>query len=77
MNIEDFFQFIAVPDNFAKTILLLLLIFYTLFALVLAFQIFTFNRLMEQEGFAAFFRIIAILHAVISFILLVLVVFSL
>jgi hypothetical protein len=50
MNIEDLLQFIAIPDNFAKVILLLLLIFYTLFSLVLAFQIFTFNRLMEQEG---------------------------
>jgi hypothetical protein len=77
MNIEDLLQFIAIPDNFAKVILLLLLIFYTLFSLVLAFQIFTFNRLMEQEGFALFFRIIAILHAIISFILLILVVFSL
>ncbi len=76
MNINDIFQFINSADSFAKLFLFFVLIMYTLFALILAFQIFTFNRLMEQELFAPVFRIIAVLHAALSFILLLLVVFS-
>lgn len=78
MNIIiDFFRYINSVDSFAKVLLLLVLIIYTLFALILTFQIFSFNRLMEQEAFAPIFKIIAILHASLSFILLLLVVFSL
>ena len=78
MNIiVNFFQYINSADSFAKVFLLLVLIIYTLFALILTFQIFSFNRLMEQESFAPVFKGIAILHATISFILLLLVVFSL
>ncbi|MDO8269989.1 MAG: hypothetical protein Q7T54_04960 [Candidatus Levybacteria bacterium] len=78
MNILlNFFQYINSVDSFVKVFLLILLIVYVFFALVLTFQIFSFNRLMEQSGFATIFRIIAILHAAISFILLLLTVFSL
>jgi len=73
----NFFQYINSADSFAKVFLLVVLIIYTFFTLILAFQIFSFNRLMEQEAFAPVFKLIAILHAVISFILLLLVVFSL
>lgn len=73
----NFFHFINSADSFAKLLLMLVLIIYTLFALVLAFQIFSFNRLMVQVTFAPVFRFIAILHAILSFILLILVVLSL
>ncbi len=73
----NFFQYINSVDNVAKVFLLIVLIIYTLFALILTFQIFSFNRLMNQESFAPVFKGIAILHALISFILLLLVVFSL
>ena len=76
-SLLNFFQFLSSADSMLKVFLLIVLILYTLFSLVLAFQIFTFNRLMEQEGFSLIFRLIAILHAVLSFILLLLVVFSL
>jgi len=78
MNILlDFFQYINSADSFVKVFLLIVLIVYVFFALVLAFQIFSFNRLMEQEGFAGIFRTVAIIHVALSFILLLLVVFSL
>lgn len=73
----NFFHFVNSADSFAKILLLLVLIIYSLFALVLAFQVFSFNRLMVQVTFAPVFRFIAILHAIVSFILLVLVVLSL
>ena len=73
----NFFQYINSVDSVAKVFLLFVLIIYTLFALILTFQIFSFNRLMNQESFAPVFKGIAILHAIISFILLLLVVFSL
>ena len=75
--ILNFLQYIGSFDSFAKVFLLLVLIIYTFFALILAFQIFSFNRLMEQEAFAPVFKLIAILHVALSFILLLLVVFSL
>jgi len=71
------FEIFNNPELFAKLFLLILLVVYTLFALVLTFQLFSFNRLMHQDGFAAFFKIIAILHTAISFILLLAVVFTL
>ena len=78
MNIIfEFIKYISSADSFAKILLLVVLIIYTLFALILTFQIFSFNRLMEQESFAPIFKTIAILHAALSFILLLLVVFSL
>lgn len=78
MNIVvNFLQYINSVDSIAKVFLLSILIIYTLFALILTFQIFSFNRLMEQETFASVFKGLAILHTVISFILLLLVVFSL
>lgn len=78
MNIFlNFYHFFNSTDSFARVLLLLVLIIYTLFALILTFQIFSFNRLMVQVTFAPVFRLIAILHAALSFILLLLVVFSL
>ncbi len=78
MNILfNFFHFFNSVDSFAKILLIVVLIIYSLFALVLAFQIFSFNRLMVQVTFAPVFRFIAILHAILSFILLILVVLSL
>ena len=73
----DFFNFISSADNFTKAVLLILLIFYTLYALVLSFQIFSYNRIMVQKPFAPIFQFISILHLIISFIILLLVVFSL
>jgi len=73
----NFLDFINSADNFTKVVLIVLLIFYTLYALVLAFQIFSFNRVMVQKPFAPIFQFVAILHVAISFILLLLVVFSL
>lgn len=72
-----FFNFISSADNFTKSVLLVLLIFYTLYALVLSFQIFSYNRLMIQKPFAPIFQFISIIHLAVSFILLLLVVFSL
>jgi hypothetical protein len=78
MNILfNFLHFFNSVDSFAKILLIIVLIIYSLFALVLAFQIFSFNRLMVQVTFAPIFRFIAILHAVLSFILLILIVLSL
>lgn len=77
MNILEFLQLASNIDSFYKFVLIALLIFYTLFGLVLAFQTFSFNRLMEQEGFATIFKSVAILHVSVSFILLLLVVLSL
>lgn len=78
MNIVlNFIQYVSSADTFTKVVMLLLLIFYSLYALVLMFQIFSFNRLMLQKPFAPTFQLIAILHVAISFILLLLVVFSL
>ncbi len=73
----NFLQYINNVDSFSKVFLIIVLIIYNFFALVLTFQIFSFNRLMEQETFAPIFRIIAVIHAIVSFILLLLVVFSL
>lgn len=73
----NFLNFINSADNFTKVILIILLILYNLYALVLAFQIFSFNRVMVQKPFAPVFQFVAILHIAISFILLLLVVFSL
>lgn len=73
----DFFNYMSVPDNFAKVVLLVLLIFYTFYALALTFQIFSFNRLMIQKPFAPIFQLIAMFHAAVSFILLLVVVFTL
>lgn len=77
MNFLDLLQFVANPDSFYRIVLLLLLIVYTLFALILTFQIFSFNRLVEQAGFASFFKLVAIIHVSLSFILLIIVVLSL
>jgi hypothetical protein len=73
----NFLQYINSVDSFSKVFLIIVLIIYNFFALVLTFQIFSFNRLMEQETFAPIFRIIAVIHAIVSFILLLIVVFSL
>ncbi len=73
----NFLQYVNSVDSFSKVFLIIVLIIYNFFALVLTFQIFSFNRLMEQETFAPIFRIIAVIHAIVSFILLLIVVFSL
>lgn len=67
-------EYLSSAENFTKAVLLVLLIFYTFYALVLTFQIFSFNRLMLQKPFAPVFQLVAILHAALSFILLLLVV---
>jgi len=78
MNIAiDFFNFFENTNAFTVSILLIVLILYNLFALILTFQIFSFNRLLVQEGFVPVFKTIALVHTVISFILLLLVVFTL
>jgi hypothetical protein len=78
MNIIiDFLNFFRNTNAFTASILLVVLILYNFFALILAFQIFSFNRLLVQEGFSPVFKAIALVHAAISFILLLLVVFAL
>lgn len=76
-NIDSIIQFFQNPDAFTAAVLFVFLIIYNFFALVLAFQIFTFNRIYTQVAFAPIFRAIAILHVALSFILLLAVVFSL
>lgn len=75
-NIIALLNFFRNTNAFTASILLIVLILYSLFALILTFQIFSFNRLMVQESFAPVFKAIALVHAAISFILLLLVVFS-
>lgn len=77
MNILDIISILRDTDSFIRIVLLIGLILYNFFALALAFQIFTYNRLMTMSTFAPFFRFIAIAHVALSFILLLLVVFSL
>lgn len=76
MNIIDFIAFFQNTDSFIRVVLLIGLIIYNFYALMLAFQIFTYNRLMNLPTFAPVFQSIAIIHIVVSFILLLLVVFS-
>ena len=76
-NITAIFNFFRNPDSFTASLLLIFLIFYNLYALILTFQIFTFNRLMVQNGFSSVFKAIALVHAGISFILLMLTVLNL
>lgn len=76
-SIEIILNFFRNVDAFTTTTLIIVLVLYNLFALILAFQIFTFNRLMTQTPFASLFRAIAVIHVAISFILLLLVIFAL
>ncbi len=64
-------------DNFVRVFILITLTMYNFYALALAFQIFTYNRLMTISSFAPVFRAVAILHVAFSFILLLIVVLSL
>jgi hypothetical protein len=77
MNIIEIINFFQNTDSFTRFVLLIGLIFYNFYALALAFQIFTYNRLMNLATFAPIFQFIAVLHVILSFILLLLVVFSL
>ena len=78
MNIAEIFvHYFNNPDALVKLMLLVFLVLYNFFALALAFQIFTYNRLMVQTTFAPIFKIIGIIHVVLSFILLLVLVFSL
>lgn len=65
------------PDTFITAVLLVTLIVYNFFALAIAFQIFTYNRLMTQTTFAPVFRAVAVIHVALSFILLLVVIFAL
>lgn len=78
MNIAEFFlNYFNNTDAFIKLMLLVFLIVYNFFALALTFQIFTYNRLMTQTVFAPIFKIIGAIHVALSFILLLIVIFSL
>lgn len=74
LTIIDYFRD---ADNFVRVFILVTLIMYNFYALALAFQIFTYNRLLTIASFAPVFRAVAILHVVLSFILLLIVVLSL
>lgn len=76
-NIENIIAFFQNPDAFTVWVVFIVLIIYNFFALVLAFQIFSFNRIYTQVAFAPIFRAIAIIHAALSFILLIVSVLSL
>lgn len=78
MNIiETTISFFQNTDSFTRAVLLVSLIIYNFYALMLAFQIFSYNRLMNLATFAPVFQSVAVIHSLISFILLLLVVFSL
>jgi hypothetical protein len=77
MNLTDIIGFFQNTDSFTRAVLLVGLIVYNFYALMLAFQIFSYNRLMNLATFAPVFQSVAVLHALISFILLLIVVFSL
>lgn len=77
MNILDLISIFQDTDLFIKIIMLIGLILYNFYALAITFQIFTYNRLMTMATFAPFFRLVAIIHVALSFILLLAVVFSL
>lgn len=75
--VQFFYTYFNNTDALAKLVLLVTLVMYNFFALALAFQIFTYNRFMIQVTFAPIFKFIAVLHVVLSFILLLALVFLL
>lgn len=77
MELTDLFDYLRDPDNLIRVFLFVTIIMYNFYALALAFQIFTYNRLMTISTFAPVFRTVAILHVAISFILLLIIIFSL
>lgn len=80
MTIFDVFQsfltFITNQDQIAKSILLVLLIMYSLFALVLARQIFILTTIIDQISFSPIFKIFALLHVGIAVALILITVLS-
>lgn len=77
MEFTDIFIYLQNADTFVRVVLFITVIMYNFYALALAFQIFTYNRLMTMAGFAPVFRTVAAIHVAISFILLLLIIFSL
>lgn len=77
MELTDLFTYLQNPNNLIRIFLLVTVIMYNFYALAIAFQIFTYNRLLTISTFAPIFRTIAVIHVALSFILLLLVVFSL
>ncbi len=75
--LSGIFNFVRDVNSFYTGVLIVFLIFYNLYALVLTFQIFTFNRLMTQNGFANIFKFVALIHAGASFVLLLISVLAL
>lgn len=77
MELGEILNYLEDPNNLTRLFLLVTIVMYNFYALAIAFQIFTYNRLMTISTFAPMFRVIAAIHIAISFILLLLVIFSL
>lgn len=77
MELADVFNYLQDPDNLIRVFLFVTVIMYNFYALAIAFQILTYNRILTISTFAPLFRAIAILHVALSFILLLIVIFSL
>lgn len=58
-------------DLILKTILIILLTLYILFALILTRQIFYFNSIINLVTFSPIFKIIALIHVALATILLI------
>lgn len=75
MTIIEIIQFILSiitnQDLVLKLILVVFLVLYTLFAIIVARQIFILNEIVNQISFSPVFKFLAIMHALISATLLV------
>lgn len=69
--------FLSAQDIVVKLVLLIFLIIYNFYAVALAFQIFSYNRLFTQRPFAPVFKSVALIHSFTSAILLIIVILSL
>ncbi len=70
---EEFFQLLSLSlnqDFLFKIALIVLLLLYTLFALILANQIRTLSRIIDQVSFSPIFATFAHVHAILSILLL-------
>lgn len=65
MEIVDIFgRFFSDQDFLFKIILIITTIFYGLFAIILAVQINSLNKIIDQIDFSPFFNTIALVHVV-------------
>lgn len=80
MNISDLIQLIVSiltnQDLVLKSVLTIFLVMYTLFAIIVARQIFVLNEIINQVSFSPVFKTLAVLHIIASATLLVITLLS-